>query len=148
PFLTMALDATLTRPYGNPANYFDVTRESHEHIPDYWSNLRYDNIIYYGGALYQLAFPIYAALRAAYLPPFPTAPIILRSICLLAALASLIFLYNFAKARESRWVGLMVVAYLATDPSFLYYTAFIHPDTLQLFFGLLALALAIRHARS
>jgi Dolichyl-phosphate-mannose-protein mannosyltransferase len=148
PFLTMALDATLARPYGNPANYFDVTRESHEHIPDYWGNLRYDNIIYYGGALYQLACPVYAALRAADLPPFPTAPIILRSICLLAAVASLIFLYNFAKSRGSRWVGLMVVGYLATDPSFLHYTAFIHPDTLQLFFGLLSLALAIRHARS
>src|SRR5690242_18644248 len=148
PFLTMALDATLARPYGNPANYFDVTRESHEHIPDYWGNLRYDNIIYYGGTLYQLAFPLYAVLRAVDLPPFPTAPIILRSICLLAAIASLIFLYNFAKTRGSRWAGLMAVGYLMTDQSFLYYTAFIHPDTLQLFFSLLSLALAIRHARS
>src|SRR3954451_2094344 len=32
PFLTMALDATTVAPYGNPANFFDTGRSSHQSI--------------------------------------------------------------------------------------------------------------------
>src|SRR4051812_21033600 len=50
PWMVMALEATLAKPYGNPSNYFDPKASAHEHIPPYWGYLRYDNIVYYGGS--------------------------------------------------------------------------------------------------
>ena len=86
PFLVMALDATTRFPWGNPGNYFDVHKNAHQFIPEYWGGLRYDGITYYGGAMYTFAFPAYAVLRLAGFPPFPTAPILLRSVVAFAAL--------------------------------------------------------------
>ena len=147
PFLTMALEATLVRPYGNPGNYFDSRRPSSGDLPDHWADMRYTNISYYGGAMFQLAFPPYAVLRAAGLPAFPTGPIVLRTITLLAGLLSLIVLYNFAKERGSRLAGLLAAAFVASDGYFIYYANYVHPDTLQLLFGLCAFLLAVAHAR-
>src|SRR5258706_14298402 len=63
PFLVMAFEAMLDPPYGNPGNYFDPKRPSAQHLPTHWGNLRYQNIIYYGGAMFEVAIAPYAALR-------------------------------------------------------------------------------------
>ena len=147
PWMTMALDATLAWPLGNPGNYFDKNAKAYGKIPDYWGRLRYPGITYYGGAMFMLASPVYAALRVAGLPPFPTAPIILRCLTVLAAGLSLLVLYNIAGRFASTWAGVLACLYLMTDTYFTYYTTNIHPDTLQLLFGLLAFTVAVRHAR-
>lgn len=147
PWITMALDGMLAKPYGNPANYLNPIGSAHKEIPAYWGHLRYDNITYYGGALFAVAMPVYAVARLAGLPAFPTAPIILRAITVLAALMSLVVLYNFAAQHASRWAGLLASLYLLTDSFFFYYTTVIHPDTLQMLLALIALAVAVRHAR-
>jgi len=148
PWMAMALDATLAKPFGNPSNYFDPNAEAYDNIPSYWGHLRhsYDNIIYYGGAVFALATPIYAAARFVGLPPFPTAPIILKSISFLGGLLSLIVLYNFASRFGMRLAGLLAAVYLMTDTQFGYYTRISHPDTLQLLLALFALAIAVRHS--
>ncbi len=148
PFLTMALEATLVAPYGNPGAYFDPTKSAAKEIPERWGEKRYFNITYYGGALFQLTFPVYAGLRSIGLPPFPTGPILLRIVTLLAGLLALILLYNIGRERGSRLAGLLAVVFVATDVSFLYYANFIHPDTLQMLFGLGVLLAAAAHARS
>ena len=147
PFLTMALEATLEWPYGNPANYFDTRKPASQQIPDHWGNLRYDFIHYYGGSTYQIAFPLYAALRAVGLPAFPTGPLILRAISLFAGLASLMILYNLAKIRGYWLAGILALIYQVTDSDFLYYLLYIHPDTLQMLFALCAFIFAIAHAK-
>jgi Dolichyl-phosphate-mannose-protein mannosyltransferase len=147
PFLVMALDATTRFPWGNPGNYFDVRKSAQQSIPDYWGGLRYEGINYYGGALYVLASPIYAVLRVVGFPPFPTAPILLRLLVVLAGLASLVVLYNIGKSRGMAWAGLIAAAYLGTDTFFLYYSTTIHPDTIQLALGLVAFVAAARHVR-
>jgi len=147
PFLVMALDATTRFPWGNPGNYFDAHKNAHQSIPEYWGRLRYDGITYYGGAMYTFAFPVYAVLRLAGFPPFPTAPILLRLLVAFAALASLIVLYNIGKSRGVAWAGLIAAGYLGTDTFFIYYATNIHPDTIQLAFGLLAFVAAASHVR-
>jgi len=148
PYLVMALDSTIQAPFGNPANYFDVKRSAHQFIPNYWGNLRYDGINYYGGAMYTLAFPIYVALRALGLPPFPTAPIILRLLVAFAGLAALITLYNIGRNRGLSWAGLLASVYILGDTYFIYYSTNIHPDALQLAFGLFSFVAASRHIHS
>ena len=148
PFLTMALEATLVPPYGNPGVYFDQTKPEASEIPERWGEKRYFNVTYYGGALFQLTFPVYAALRAVGLPPFPTGPIVLRIVTLLAGVLALVVLYNIGRERGSRLAGLLAAVFVATDASFLYYANFIHPDTLQMLFGLGVLLAAAAHARS
>ena len=101
---------------------------------------------YYGGAYLGLGFVVFAPLHALGVPTFPVAPTILRIISTLAGLLSVILLYNFAKRYAGTAVGLMAVFVLMTDTYFLYYTNIIHPDTLQLGFGLLTLLIATRHA--
>lgn len=146
PFLTMALEATIRWPYGNPGNYFDSDRpRTFNTLPPHWGNLRYDSIFYYGGSSFQIAFPFYATARLLGLPAFPTGPIVLRCISLFAALAAMIILYNVAKERGSRAVGALSFVYLMTDPDLLYYILYIHPDTLQMLFGLCALLLGVAH---
>ena len=147
PWMAMALEATLAKPYGNPSNYFDPKASAHEHIPPHWGHLRYgyDNIVYYGGSVFALATPVYAVARLVGLPPFPTAPIILKSISFLGALLSLIVLYNFASRSGMRLAGLLAAIYLMTDDQFGLFTRVSHPDTLQLLLALLALAIAVRH---
>ena len=148
PFLAMALEATLVPPYGNPGVYFDQTKAAASDIPDRWGDKRYFNITYYGGALFQLTFPVYAVLRVVGLPPFPTGPIILRVVTLFAGLLSLVVLYNIGRERGSRLAGLLASVVVVSDVSFLYYANFVHPDTLQMLFGLGVLLVATAHARS
>ncbi|MGY4472645.1 hypothetical protein [Bradyrhizobium sp. USDA 3364] len=144
--MTMALDGTVAKPFGNPANYLDPTAEAFKKIPAYWGTLRYGNIVYYGAVMFDIAFPFYATARLVGLPAFPTAPIILRTISVLAALMSLLFVYNFARKHAGVVVGILSCSVLLTDGYFFYYTTVIHPDTLQVYFGLLALGLALRHS--
>ncbi len=143
----LALDGTLRWPYGNPANYLDPTGHAYATIPATWGDIRYPGTFYYGGAFYAVAAPVYAVLRAAGAPAFPTVIIVLRAITLLTALLGLVFLYNFARIHASKAVGILAVLFVAADPNFVYYTAYAHPDQLQVLLGLVALALAIRHAR-
>jgi hypothetical protein len=147
PYLAMALDATTRFPWGNPANYFDIRKKASQSIPEYWGSLRYTGITYYGGAMFMLAFSPYAIMRAVGFPAFPTAPILLRLIVLLAGLASLVVLYNVGKERGFAWAGLLASGYLGTNDFFIYYATNIHPDTLQLLFGLLAFVAAVLHVR-
>ncbi|OKO82017.1 glycosyltransferase family 39 protein [Bradyrhizobium sp. NAS96.2] len=144
--MTLALDGTVAKPFGNPANYLDPTAEAFKKIPAYWGTLRYNNIVYYGAVMFDIASPFYAAARLVGLPAFPTAPIILRTISMLAALMSLLFVYNFARKHAGVVVGILSCAVLLTDGYFFYYMTTIHPDTLQVYFGLLALGLALRHS--
>ena len=148
PWMAMALEATLAKPFGNPSNYFDLKSKAYNNIPPYWGHLRsgYDNIVYYGGSVFALATPVYAAARLAGLPPFPTAPLILKSISFVAALLSLVLLYNFASRFGMRLAGVLAVIYLMTDTQFGWFTKVSHPDTLQLLLALAALAIAVRHA--
>ena len=146
PWMTLALDGTIAKPFGNPANYLDPTAEAFKKIPAYWGTLRYDNIIYYGAVTFDIALPFYATARLVGLPAFPTAPIILRTISMLAALMSLLFVYNFGKKHAGVVVGILSCFVLLTDANFLVYTTIIHPDALQIYFGLLALGLALRHS--
>lgn len=146
PWMTLALDGTIAKPFGNPANYLDPTAEAFKKKPAYWGTLRYDNIVYYGAVTFDIAFPFYATARLVGLPAFPTAPIILRTISLLGALMSLLFVYNFAKKHAGVVVGILSCFVLLTDVNFIYYMTTIHPDTLQIYFGLLALGVALRHS--
>ena len=147
PFLAMALDATTRFPWGNPANYFDIRKKASQSIPEYWGSLRYPGITYYGGAMFMLTFPPYASMRAVGFPAFPTAPMLLRLMVVLAGLASLVVLYNVGKERGFAWAGLLAAGYLGTNNFFIYYATNIHPDTLQLLFGLLAFVAAVLHVR-
>lgn len=146
PFLTLALEATQFPPYGNPANFFDSSQPSYKRIPSHWGSLRYGDISYYGGALYQIAAPIYSVLKAVGLPEFPTAPIVLRMVSLLAGLGSLIVIYNIGRLRGLRIAGFLGCLYVICDANFNYYASIVHPDMLQMFFGVLAFVFAARHA--
>jgi hypothetical protein len=146
PWMTMALDGTIAEPIGNPANYLDPNAKAYNKIPAYWGTLRYPNIVYYGAVMFDIAFPFYATARLIGLPAFPTAPIILRTISTLAALMSLLFVYNFGRKHAGIAVGILSCFVLLTDSNFIYYTTIIHPDTLQIYFGLLALGVALRHS--
>jgi hypothetical protein len=146
PWMTMALDGTIAKPLGNPANYLDPNAKAYSKIPAYWGTLRYPNIVYYGAVMFDIAFPFYATARLIGLPAFPTAPIVLRTISTLAALMSLLFVYNFGRKHAGVVVGILSCLVLLTDTNFIYYTTIIHPDTLQIYFGLLALGVALRHS--
>jgi 4-amino-4-deoxy-L-arabinose transferase-like glycosyltransferase len=146
PWVTMALDGSIQRPFGNPANYLDPSLAAHESIPPYWGALRYDGIIYYGGAVFMLATPVYAVARLLGFPPFPTGPIILRIVSVIGGLLSLIVLYNFALRNGMRWAGLLASVYLMTDYQFGMWTRMAHPDTLQVLFALFGLVIGLRHA--
>ena len=117
-------------------------------IPEHWGSIRYGETFYYGGAYFLLAAPIYAVLRAADLPAFPTGPILLRCISVIAGVWSLVLLYNFGAARLGKLPAIAGCLFLLSDSFFVYYTSIIHPDTLQLFFGLLALIVAIKHVET
>jgi Dolichyl-phosphate-mannose-protein mannosyltransferase/F5/8 type C domain len=142
----LALDGTLTPPYGNPANFLDPSSKAYQSIPAYWGAYRYPGITYYGGAMYQIAMPAYAFLRLVGLPSFPTVVIVLRTITVLSALLTLIVLYNFACRFGTRTTAMMAVLFLVADNHFVWFSVHIHPDLLQVLFGLFALVLAIRHA--
>jgi F5/8 type C domain len=146
PWLSLALEGMLEKPYGNPSNYLDPTAPAHAHIPEHWGYLRYDGIIYYGGAYFEVAFPFYAALRALGLPAFPTSTIILRLTTALASALSLLFLYNIGVQHGTRLGAVLAVLFLFVDNYFERFSVMAHPDTLQMFFGLLALGMAIRHS--
>ena len=146
PWMAMALDGSIQRPFGNPANYFDPELAAHKSIPPYWGALRYDGIIYYGGAVFMLATPVYAVARLLGFPPFPTGPIILRIVSVVGGLLSLIVLYNFAVRNGMRWAGLLASVYLMTDYQFGMWTRMAHPDTLQVLFALFGLVIGLRHA--
>ena len=115
-------------------------------IPPYWGTLRYDGIIYYGGAVFMLATPVYAVARLLGFPPFPTVPIILRIVSVVGGLLSLLVLYNFAVRNGMRWAGLLASIYLMTDYQFGMWTRMAHPDTLQVLFALFGLVIGLRHA--
>jgi len=146
PWMTMALDGAIAKPFGNPANYLDPKAKAYSKVPAYWGTLRYPNIVYYGGVMFDIALPFYATARLIGLPAFPTAPIILRTISTLAGLMSLLFVYNFGRKHAGVVVAVLSCLVLLTDRNFIYYTTIIHPDTLQIYFGLLALGVALRHS--
>jgi hypothetical protein len=144
PWLTLVLDGMTRWPYGDPSNYLRPDRYANQ-LPPHWDR-RYDGIFYYGGTYLGLAFLAYAPLRVLGLDVFPTAPIVLRALSLLASILSLLVLYNFVKRQSGVVAAVLVALFVATDSYFVLYATLIHPDAVQLFFGLLALLLAVRHA--
>ena len=145
PWMTMALEAMTITPYGNPGNFFQ--EKNFEKLPTHWGHLRYAGITYYGGAMYALAFPPFLLATAAGAPAFPTAPIILRAVTMLASLMSLMVLYNIGRERGFRIAGALGGLFLLADGYWQYYSNYIHPDTLQTLFGLFALVFAAVHAK-
>jgi hypothetical protein len=147
PWQTASLEGMLKKPYGNPGNFLDPHSPAYGRIPPHWGYLRYGGTIYYGGALPNIAFPFYAALRALGLPAFPTSLILLRVLGALIATMTLIVLYNFARQFGDRLAAIISVIFVATDTYFEQFSFNVHPDILQAFFGLFALALAYRHSK-
>lgn len=156
PALTMSLAAMTKRPFGNPANFDSKAIGDPKGPGPEWHFIRYSGFNYYGGVYLGLGFAAFAPLKLIGAPTFPIAPIILRVISALAAVLSLIVLYNLARSvgREfaghagSRVIGAASVLFLLGDSHFYYYASIIHPDTLQLLLGLLGVVMAIQYARS
>jgi hypothetical protein len=147
PALTMGLDAMTVRPYANPANFYYGPAGTRKAPGPEWGSIGYTGFTYYGGAYLDFALLAYWPLKAIGAPVFPTAPLILRTVSVLAGTLSLLALYNFGRRYATPAAGLLGAVFLLSDSYFGYYTSIIHPDTLQLLVGLLALFLAIRHAR-
>jgi hypothetical protein len=145
PFITQQLDGMTIRPYGNPSNFLET--KNADKIPAYWGGYRYYNLIYYGGTYLDLGFAAYAPAKALGAPAFPTAPIVLRTISFLAGLLSVMLLYNFAKRHAGRFAAIFAATALMFEFNFIYMATTIHPDMLQLALSLLALIIAVRHAR-
>jgi hypothetical protein len=144
PMITQQLVGMMLPPYGNPANLLDHP----ERRASYWGGICYPGVVYYGGAYLEAAFIFFAPLKLLGLADFPTAPIILRSVALLASLFCLMLVYNLAKRSAGRWAGLIAALLLMVDANFNYYTSIIHPDTMLIACGLLALWAAIGHAET
>ncbi len=144
PFITQQLDGMTVKPYGNPSNYLEVKNAAE--IPAYWLRYRYYNLIYYGGTYLDLGYVVFQPLKAAGLPTFPTAPIILRAITFVAGLLSLMLMYNFARRHLGIGAALIAIAMVMTDVQFVFVATLIHPDMLQLLMTLLALILSVRLA--
>jgi hypothetical protein len=142
--LTMALDGMRVWPYGDPYNFLQSTLYGKPEVPSYWGKLRWPGFWYYGGTYLDIAFLFYWPLLLLGLPAFPTAPIILRTISFGMALAALLITYNFSRRHAGRIAGTIAALFLLTDPYFAMYAADIHPDTTELAFGLLALAVSTR----
>jgi Dolichyl-phosphate-mannose-protein mannosyltransferase len=142
--LTMALDGMRVWPYGNPSNFLQSTLYGEPEVPGYWGKLRWGGFWYYGGSYLDLAFLFYWPLSLLGVPAFPAAPIILRTISFVMALAALLITYNFGRRHAGRIAGTIAALFLLTDPYFVMYAANIHPDTTELAFGLLALAVSTR----
>jgi hypothetical protein len=147
PLLTQELVAMRYRPYGNPAN-LDLANPKHGDPPAYWGTIRYWGACYYGGTFLGAAFLLYMPLKACQLHDFPLAPMVLRTVCVLGGIVSLLVVYNLGK-RLSGWAtGLLAALVLLTDWTLAYYSSIIHPDTTMLALSLLALWTAIRHAET
>jgi hypothetical protein len=146
--LSMALDGMRDVPYGDPFN-FVLAPSKGKRLPPHWGKINYAGVGYYYGGVYMgLAFLVYAPLQALGLPPFPTAPIILRSLSLLAGLLALMMIYNFGRYHVGRIGACVAATILLTDHYFIYYSTIIHPDSTQLLLAVLGLAIAVRHARN
>jgi hypothetical protein len=147
PALTMNLHAMTLTPIGDPWN-LDAANPRRKHVPGpEWSGLTYGGFNYYGGLYLGAGFLAYAPLKLFGAPIFPTAPFILRLVSMLAALGSLILIYQFGRRNAGVLAGAAAALVLATDVQFLYYGSIIHPDSLQLFMGLIGLILAALHLR-
>ncbi len=147
PALTMNLHAMTLTPIGDPWN-LDAANPRRKHLPGpEWSGLTYGGFNYYGGLFLGTGFLAYAPLKLLGAPIFPTAPMILRLVSLLAALGSLILIHQFGRRHGSVLAGAAAALLLATDTQFLYYGSVIHPDSLQLFMGLVGLVIAALHVR-
>ena len=146
--LSMALDGMRDVPYGDPFNFVLAPAKGKD-LPEYWGKINYAGVGYYYGGVYMgLAFLAYAPLQALGLPPFPTAPVILRVLSLLAGLLAIMMIYNFGRRHVGRIGGCIGALILLTDHYFLYYSTIIHPDGTQFALAVLALAVAVRHLRS
>ena len=145
PPLSMALDGMRALPYGDPFN-FVLAPARKEPLPRYYGALNYAGVGYYYGGVYMgLAFLAYGPLQALGLPPFPTAPIVLRVLSTLSGLLALIVTYNFARRHVGRVGALIAGLLLLFDGYFIYYAVVVHPDMTQLALALLVLVVACRH---
>ena len=143
--LSMALDGMRATPYGDPYNFVSAPAKDKPY-PKYYGDLKYVGVGYYYGGLYGgIAFLGYGPLQALGLPPFPTAPIILRIVSALAGLWALLIAYNFASYHFGRVAAVVSGILVLTEPLFVYYSMIVHPDILQFALSLLALAISLRH---
>ncbi len=143
--LSMALDGMRVLPYGDPFN-FVLAPTKGVPLPTYWDQFNYAGSGYhYGGLYFGLAFLAYGPMEVLGFPPFPTVPIILRTLSILAGLLALLITYNFALMQIGRVAAVVSTLILLTDTYFIHYAIIIHPDGLQFALALLTLAVAARH---
>jgi hypothetical protein len=147
PLLTQDLVAMTYWPYGNPAN-FDLANSRRHPLPSYWGTITYKRATYYGGTYLGTAFLLYLPFKACQFDDFPVAPMVLRTVSVLAGLLSLMVLYNLGKRLSGRTTGFLAGLIFLADSGFGYYSSIIHPDTSMLALSLLALWAAIRHAET
>jgi len=145
PFITMQLDGMTVAPYGHPGNYLKV--ESENIIPAHWYNLRYTNLVYYGGLYLDIAFAFWMPLKWAGVSLFPAGPILLRALAILFSALFMMGFYNFCRKHLGVLPAVFGVTFLMASANFLYIGTMIHPDSLLFFILIVALALAIRHLK-
>lgn len=145
PLITMQLEGMTVPPYGNPANFLKVENESK--IPGHWYNMRYFDIIYYGGLYLDIALAIFAPLKFLGVKIFPAGPLILRFLSFFFAFLSLIVLYNFAKRYFGIFVAIFTTIFILLYSSFVIFAILIHPDSLLFLLALLCLWTATLHSQ-
>ena len=105
PVQTLALEGMTARPVGNPANFLFGPGRMPK-LPEYWGNMSYQYVTYYGGAYLGLGFLLFEPLHLAGVPTFPAAPLILRSLSAAAGMLALLVLYNFGRLHREAAVTL------------------------------------------
>ncbi|MES2985226.1 MAG: hypothetical protein V4735_08580 [Pseudomonadota bacterium] len=147
PLITMQLDGMTAAPYGNPANYLSGSLGKRP-APAHWLNIEYYNIPYYGGLYLDMALAVWAPMKLAGAPLFPTAPIILRVLTMLFACCTLLAVCTLIRRALGMWAEVGAGVFLITSQStFLSLAYMLHPDMLLFFLSLLAVATAARHLR-
>ena len=65
----------------------------------------------------------------------------------IAGLLSLVLLYNLARRNTGIGVAVLCTTFMVTESNLISYSLLIHPDALQLLFGLLTFLVAVEHAK-
>lgn len=145
--ITMQLDGMTAWPWGNPATYLDTAKHASHPVPPHWLNIRFDNIVYYGGLYPDIGLLAWAPLKAMGFDIFPTGPVVLRAVSLLFSIFTVLAVYNFGRTNFGLFAGLFGALFLMTEFHFFMIGTVVHPDSLLFFLTLLALPLCIRHAK-
>ncbi len=144
--ISQQLDGMTEWPFGNPAHYLDLAGGP-EQLPERWTGFNYSNIPYYGGLYLDIALLFWAPAKLMGADILPHGLMILRALSLLSTMLMLLGGYNFAKQHFGRISGLVGMVFMAADFNLLSIGTVAHPDSLLFFLLIVALAIAVRHAR-